>query len=389
MHRVILIGLGIFILFTIMYAFFITRKGFADLKIEHKKIQSYTDLVLENMADAVIAVNHGNIITYFNKSASEIFGIDIDNAIGQDYNVIFNDDLLQINSSKNTKQTFINKEITFANIDNSKRILELSVSFVFNLNNSIDLTIAIIKDFTDKINLQLQVERKEKLSAMGELAAGVAHEIRNPLNSINVITQRIQTEFEPKNEIDEYQNLLSIVRSEVKRVNNIIKQFLEFARPPKLQIGKYSINEVLDECISIIESEAILRHIVINKNFIDPIIIDIDKEKMKQVFVNLLRNSIEAIDSNGIITCSIKHGLREVEICIADNGSGIPDDIKIRIFNLYFTTKQSGTGLGLSIVHQIISEHNGLIEVESKENEGTLFRIVFPISQLDSSTSST
>jgi PAS domain S-box-containing protein len=379
MRRVVLIGVGIFILFSILYAFLMTRKGFSELKKEHKIIKSYTDLVLENMADAVIAVNKDNKIAYLNKTASEIFGISNDLSVGQDYNNTFVEDQLLINYSKVLKHTLINKDITFTNNENSKRNLELSVSFVLDNNDSIDLTIAIIKDMTDKMNLQHQVERKEKLSAMGELAAGVAHEIRNPLNSINIITQRIQKEFEPKEDFEDYNKLLSIVRSEVRRVNNIIKQFLEYASPPKLQIGNYSINDVLDESISIIESEAILKHININKDYKENLSIDIDKEKIKQVFINLLRNSIDAVDTYGYITCAVKLNNQGVEISINDNGTGIPDDLKSKIFNLYFTTKQSGTGLGLSIVHQIISEHNGLIEVDSMEGKGTTFRIVLPL----------
>ena len=386
MRRVILIGIGIFMLFTILYAFLMTRKGFTELKKEHKKIQSYTDLVLENMADAVIAVNKENKIAYFNKASSEIFGISIDKAIGCDYSLIFDNDLLLVKYSRDKNLSINNKNITFTNLEQSKRILELSTSFVYDNDNSIDLTIAIIKDLTDKLNLQQQVERKEKLSAMGELAAGVAHEIRNPLNSINIITQRIQKEFEPKEDIEDYSNLLSIVRSEVHRVNNIIKQFLEYARPPKLQIGNFSINEIMDESISIIESEAILKEIKINKDYNANIVIEIDKEKIKQVFINLLRNSIDAIDTNGVIICSIKLKSQEIELSVTDNGSGIPNDLKSKIFNLYFTTKQSGTGLGLSIVHQIISEHNGSIEVVSKPEGGTTFKITLPLFQQKQST---
>ena len=386
MRRVILIGIGIFILFTVLYLFLMTRRGFSDLKKEHKIIQSYTDLVLENMADAVIAVNKNNLITFFNKPASRIFDLSFDEAIGQDYNKIFTDDLLLINYSKENRQTFTNKDITFTNSMNSNRNLELSLSFVFDSNNFIDLTIAILKDLTDKKNLQQQIERKEKLSAMGELAAGVAHEIRNPLNSINIITQRIQKEFEPKADIEDYQSLLSTVRTEVIRVNNIIKQFLEYARPPKLQIGKFSINEVLDESISVIESEAKLEQILIKKDFQENVLLDIDKAKMKQVFINLLRNSIDSITATGLISCSIKLNGNKAEIQIADNGSGISDEIKTKIFNLYFTTKQFGTGLGLSIVHQIVSEHNGYLEVESQEGKGTNFKIILPVTPINIST---
>ncbi len=379
MRRVILIGIGIFILFSVLYALMLTRRGFQSLKKDHNIIKSYTDLVLENMIDGVVAVDRNNQILYFNQSASKILGIQTEVTIQKNYSQVFKDDILLLNKSRLEKITYSDIEIDYTDPQNVRKIIELNTSFILDDENNVDLAIAIIKDLTEKKNLQIQLERREKLFAMGELAAGVAHEIRNPLNSINVIAQRIQREFEPISDKDEYMKLISIVRSEVNRVNNIIKQFLEYARPAKLHKELFNINTLIEDSILIIESEARQQNITLNREFDKSLDIPIDVEKFKQVLINLLRNSIESIDNGGHITVSTHRTANSLRIMIADTGAGIPNDILSKIFNLYFTTKATGNGLGLSIVHQIISEHNGQISIESNVNQGTNVLINLPI----------
>lgn len=379
MRRVILIGIGIFILFSVLYALMLTRRGFQSLKKDHNIIKSYTDLVLENMIDGVVAVDRNSQILYFNQSASKILGIKTEVTIQKNYSHLFNDDLLLLNKSRLEKISYSDIEIDYTDPQNIRKILELNTSFILDDRNNVDLAIAIVKDLTEKKNLQIQLERREKLFAMGELAAGVAHEIRNPLNSINVIAQRIQTEFEPLSDKDEYMKLISIVRTEVNRVNNIIKQFLEYARPAKLHKELCNINTLIEDSILIIESEARQQNIVINREFEESLEIQIDVEKFKQVLINLLRNSMEAMEFGGSINVSTQRLLNSFKIVIADTGAGIPTEILSKIFNLYFTTKSTGNGLGLSIVHQIISEHNGKIQIESNVNQGTNVVINLPV----------
>jgi signal transduction histidine kinase len=173
---------------------------------------------------------------------------------------------------------------------------------------------------------------------------------------------------------------MQTIRSEVTRVNNIIRQFLEFAKPPRLNKTGLSICEVIEECISLVETEARLKNVLFERNFNGDCALSADREKMKQVFINLLRNSLDAMDS-GRIKCSVKKINDIAEIHVADTGIGIPKDILPKVFNLYFTTKSDGNGLGLSIVHQIVSEHNGSIEIDSVENSGTTVIIKLPLNE--------
>lgn len=378
MRRVILIGIGIFIVFSLLYSYLTTKQGYKSLSAEHSKFKSYTDLVLENMADAVVAIDKSETIIYFNSAGQNIFGIDAKDALSKSYSQVFNSDLLLLQKAKREKTPIFNIEIDYYR-NSVKKTLELSITFIYDEKSEIDTTIAIIKDFSEKKHFLAQLERKEKLSAMGELAGGVAHEIRNPLNSIGIIAQRLQREFEVKEKKEEFNSFIQTIRLEIARVNNIIKQFLDYAKPAKLNKSINSINLIMDECVNLIESEANAKQIIIEKKYSLDFQISVDKEKIKQVLINLLKNAIDSIEQGGKIDCLIERRENSAIIKIIDNGKGISKELLPKIFNLYFTTKPSGNGIGLSVAHQIIDEHNGSITVNSELGKGSDFIISLPI----------
>lgn len=222
-------------------------------------------------------------------------------------------------------------------------------------------------------------QRKDRMTAMGELASGVAHEIRNPLNAIGMIVQRFEREFVPTEDTEEYRALARTVRSEVDRVNAIIYQFLNFARPPKLHREPVDLQTFLEETVAVVASKAEARGIVLGREFDSTGILSLDREQMRQAVLNLLMNAIDATPAGGSITLrSIAGGKDIVLIEVIDTGSGIRREIRERIFDPYFTTKEEGTGMGLSLTHQIVAEHGGSIEVESEGGEGSVFRIRIP-----------
>lgn len=376
MIRVIIIGIGVFVLLSIIYFYFLARQGLSELKVKHRKISDYTDAVLENMADAVIAADSEGSIVYFNRAASEITKLPADSVSGKQLAEVFssNPSFLQLIKSTETST----QELTYTNAENQQKVINTNISHTFNEAGLQELKIIIINDLTDMKNYQEQLMRKEKLTAMGELAAGVAHEIRNPLNSINIIAQRIQREFKPAEKSDEFNSFMFTIRSEISRVNDIIKQFLEFAKPKKLLLIEADISQMLDETIALFESEINLKKIEISKNYLSLPTLLFDRDKMKQVFINIFRNSIDAVSKDGKIECKLESGNGKAIITIEDNGSGIDNENLTKIFNLYFTTKSAGTGLGLSIVNQIINEHNGNIRIISEVNEGTQVIIELP-----------
>jgi len=334
-------------------------------------------LILDNISDAVLALDNTGKIFLFNHSAENLFELNFEKIFNKKYPDIFQGDEFKLNKALQSYVVPEYFEIEYNFIEKGKRILGIAVSSIQNQKGDVELVVALIKDLTDFRQIQKKLEIKEKMTAMGELAAGVAHEIRNPLNSISVIAQRFEFEFEPKEQEEEYTKLVKTVRSEVARVNQIIKQFLDFAKPAKLNLRNFNLSDVLNEVINIIESQAEEKKIKINRNFADIIEVKVDSEKIKQAFLNILLNSIQAIGSNGDINISVKQTDKFI-IDISDNGNGISKENQSKIFNLYYSTKNSGTGIGLSIVYQIISEHNGEIICESEEGKGTTMRIILP-----------
>ena len=226
--------------------------------------------------------------------------------------------------------------------------------------------------------MEMQVQRNERLTAMGELASGVAHEIRNPLNTISTIIQQLHKDFEPKNNSEEYSHLSKIVYNEVKRINETIQNFLKFARPEKLNPTKFPISELSVQLTK--QYEYLLEEKNINLKIIENWNGEVlwDKKQILQVLMNLMENSIDALEKEGDIEIQINEDYENITIIFSDTGSGIPPEIMNQIFNLYFTSKPKGTGLGLSIIQRIIYEHGGTVQIKSKVNSGTTAIIELP-----------
>lgn len=233
-----------------------------------------------------------------------------------------------------------------------------------------------IQQMSDKLN------QAERLSSLGQLAAGVAHEIRNPLNAISMAAQRIQREFGPPEEDikRDFTQLTGIIRDEIRRLNRIIEDFLSLSRS-RFNLRSQSIIHLLEETASLFEGEAEAKNIVIKKQWNNSdYMVYMDMDKMKQALLNLIKNAIESIPDKGtIILTLVSKSSTSISILITDTGRGIsPDDI-MRVFDPNYTTKEKGLGLGLQISYEIIRAHKGELLVKSDPNrEGTTFEIILP-----------
>jgi signal transduction histidine kinase len=214
---------------------------------------------------------------------------------------------------------------------------------------------------------------------MGELASGVAHEIRNPLNTISTIVQQLNKDFEPKQNLEEYRLLANLVGKEINRINETIKDFLRFSKPEKIKLNSFLFSDLIKQIESQYTPMLSDKGIIFEINYSWDGQVNWDKNKILQVFMNLIQNSFDAIESNGKIQMMINKDGDELSIIINDNGSGIPSHLQNKIFNLYYTTKANGTGIGLSLVQRIVFEHNGTIKFISEENVGTELIIKLPI----------
>jgi len=231
---------------------------------------------------------------------------------------------------------------------------------------------------------QRQLFQSEKLAALGKISAGIAHEIRNPLTSIKILIHSLADEMATAASREKD---LTVIESEIERVNKIIKQFLDFARPRPPSLEPMDVRRVLDETFALIAYEMEAQGVSLEKEYAAELVpVPMDREQMKQVFLNLLLNAIQAMEQGGQlkVSATLKNhspGARSgsfMEISFQDTGKGIPEDMQARIFEPFFSTKEEGIGLGLSIAQRIVEEHGGEIRMESRPGKGTVFYLTIP-----------
>ena len=232
------------------------------------------------------------------------------------------------------------------------------------------------------VDMERRLEKAERLSALGQLAAGVAHEIRNPLNAISMATQRLKRDFAPLDnaKAEDYQNLSGVIKDEIKRLNGIIEEFLSFSKSRRLALSYFSLTEVLQKIVNLIREEASARGITIETKWrLSQVIIPMDINKLQQAFLNLIKNAMESILAEGNITITVdREGKNYIIVKISDTGCGMTAEEIERIFSPEYTTKEKGLGLGVPLATEIIRGHGGDIRVISRRGEGTTFEVVLP-----------
>jgi two-component system sensor histidine kinase HydH len=238
--------------------------------------------------------------------------------------------------------------------------------------------VLILRDLGEVRRLQDEIHRKEKLAAIGGLAAGVAHEIRNPLSSIKGIASYYKDKFADGSE--DYE-MAGVMIEEVDRLSRVISELLEFARPTKLNRRPANINDLLEHSTRLVQQEATAQDVRIALQPVpEALEAEVDPDRLTQCLLNLYLNALQAMEDGGQLTIAgYRVGSDDVAIDIKDSGSGIATEDLTAIFDPYFTTKPKGTGLGLAIVHNVIEAHQGQIKVRSVPGEGTTFTIILPL----------
>jgi signal transduction histidine kinase len=236
----------------------------------------------------------------------------------------------------------------------------------------------IQKTTADLKKTEAQLIRSEKLAALGQLAAGIAHEIRNPLTSINILIHSL-TENLPSG--NSHREDLKVIEEEINRINEILDRFLRFAKPAPPLLERTDVASIFEETLQLIRPRIEKQRIVVQKEFQSLPIILMDREQMKQVALNLLLNAVQAMPDGGTLALRGRNSEdgQWIHISIQDSGMGIPSEDMNKLFDPFFSTKEGGIGLGLSIAHRIIDQHHGKIEVESVPGKGTLFTVWLPV----------
>ncbi|QBP42668.1 PAS domain S-box protein [Paenisporosarcina antarctica] len=335
-------------------------------------------LIAENTSDIITVVDKNGIVLYTSPSCEIVSGYSIDQLNGlSGFLYIYPDDLPLIeNIFSEIMLTKTSNLVQYRIIHKNKSLInvEAKITPVLGDDGEIEHFIVVIRDITEQKKAEDHLRKWERLSVAGELAAGVAHEIRNPLTSIKGFLQLLD-----KSEIAaEY---CDIMLKDVNQVESIINEFLALAKPEAALYKPTDLKGILAKVVTLIESEAHLKNIIIeSKITIDHLFMNCDENKMKQVFLNIIINAIESMSYGGVVKVSMeKKDEESVIVLISDQGCGMTEDRVKKLGEPFYSNKEKGTGLGLMSSYKIIHEHKGEIFIESKINSGTIVEIKIPL----------
>lgn len=342
--------------------------------------RSLTENIMFSIADGIITVDNHGIITTMNRAAQELTGFSQDEVAGRFYKEMFQSHPEFHSWLLDTLETGANHIGMAMEYPVKRGVSHISASTT-RLKNSRDQIIGavvVFKDLTEQYRLQEQVRRAEKLATMGELMAGVAHEIRNPLTAIKGFVQYLR-ETDSEAERQEY---MPIISKEVDRINSVIEEMLYFSKAYPVRRRQLDFNAVVAATLLLVDNKARRGRVAFIRDLADELPeVQGDEEQLRQMVLNLVINALQAIEGAGQVVVRTWHKTNSVCLQVSDSGSGIlPQDME-RIYDPFFTTKQNGTGLGLAVVQRIISSHCGKLELESVWGKGTTVRVCLPLQQ--------
>lgn len=338
----------------------------------------FLEKVFDALREGVIVTDEGGLIHYLNLAACEFFGINRQEAVGQ---------------------PVISKVrgLDWDQLVKSRRVVSRDLEVFYPENRYINFYIAplkdegkdevegfvlLLRDTTESRQVRADEIESEKMNALTMLAAGVAHEIGNPLNSLNIHLQLVQRKLKKMDDLalrKEVDELLEVARGEIRRLDLIVEKFLSAVRPTQLQTSLVDLNDLVRNAVKFLATEIQDRRIDVSLK-LNPDVprLQLDKDQIKQALYNLVRNACQAIGSDGELEIAVGMDDYNVSVRITDTGPGVTAEKVGKVFEPYFTTKKAGSGLGLLIVRRIVREHGGEVEFESEQGKGATVTIYLP-----------
>ena len=378
-HHTLLMGAILIVLGTgALYFIFIVQNYYlVDRTLDRMK--GYTENVVESMADGLISMDRDGRIVTLNRQALQILGAGRELLEGRRIADVLGERVGEILGSAEKGGAVREREIDVRRDPDGMIPLSLSAAPLKDEKGREMGSVLLIKDLREIRDLQGRVRRSERLASLGRLAAGVAHEIRNPLSSIRGFAQYFVKRFHGQPEEEGY---ASVMVKEVDRLNRVITELLDFAGPKEPRREPQSLEDIADHALKLLAPDLAARKVAVFREY-EPDLpaVWVDRDQISQVFLNLLLNAIESMDGGGEIRLALRRygSPPAVLAAIADTGAGIPAEDLDKVFEPFFSRKRKGAGLGLAIVHQIIESHRGEIRVESRQGKGTTFRIKLPV----------
>lgn len=351
------------------------------LKLSREK--GFLETLFNTIQEGIIVSTADGRIDYLNAAAAELLGLNAEKAVGEpiarhlrdlDWEKIWSAD-----KKEWSKVLTHELEVFYP----QHRFLSFYIVPLVQEKDSIVTGMAVIlRDVTETRRQTESAIESEKLSALTLLAAGVAHEIGNPLNSLNIHLQLMERELQslPPKTAERLRQDVRVARDEIARLDRIINQFLRAVRPAKPDLQRASVNQIIAETLKLLEREIADRDILVEEELASEVPVSlVDRAQLKQAFYNLIRNALQAMRPGGILRIRTEAADDRIVISFVDTGHGISAEQMGRIFEPYYTTKPEGSGLGLMIVQRIVRDHGGTIDVESDVGRGTTVRIKLPV----------
>ena len=341
--------------------------------------KGFFETIFHALHEGVIVTDPTGHITYLNRAASEFFGMDRETAMG----VLLTEKLrgLDWNAIAQAEKTISRDMEVFYPVN---RFLNFYVTPLRVDSEGRDLLgyAVILRDITESRKSTEETIHTERLNALTLLAAGVAHELGNPLNSLHIHLQLMERRLRkvPDSQRKELTKIVDVAKEEIARLDAIIRQFLGAIRPTQLDCRLENLNQLVQESIRFLEAEIADRNIIVESELRSDIpLLELDRTQMKQVFFNVIKNAFQAMKSGGVLRVRTDVDDRFASVTFTDTGGGIPEEEMSKIFEPYFTTKAGGSGLGLLIVRRIIREHGGEMELLNSPGTGLSLTMKLPL----------
>jgi len=364
--------------------------------MDNPNVKQYLDLILASIPDGIITCTTDLVISTMNPAAESLAGISSFKCIGKPVEIVFPKDpnIRQVlKETMSSIQSFVSHDYSYTDRHGGRFHLSLVAACLTDPKGLVIGLVLILRDITTVRLLEEGLRRKDKLAIVGTLAAGMAHEIKNPLGGVRGSAQLLQERIGDQDQIE----LLDIIIKEVDRINFLVQELLDLARPRDCVFSPSNIHQILDDVLRLMEKNLRDQNIRVNREF-DPSLppLKVDPTRIQQVFLNLLSNAMDAISEGGDLTVATQfilnfHSDRPVVserrsgmvlIEFKDTGAGLEESDAERLFTPFFTTKKSGSGLGLAVSYKIVQEHGGTIElINRNDGPGCSAQVYLPIWQ--------
>lgn len=349
-------------------------------------LKTNLDQILNNLQDGILLFTKDSRAVLVSDAARRFLQVDDDEILGQQASEIFHRTTALgrvLREAFDTRTTLIREEV---HTENGHRI-EASVDFIHDDNARQSLgALVTLRDLESVQAIESELELSRRMSSIGRLTSGVAHEVKNPINAIVVHLELLRNKLDGASPTATRH--LDVIEAEIRRLDRVVQTLVDFSRPVELQLREQDLRGILGDVLALSADEfstrgVMLRSVLPSK----PVMVHVDADLLKQAALNVMQNGAQAMPDGGGLDVVLETDRKFAVLRILDEGMGIPDELREKIFDLYFTTKSEGSGIGLAMTYRILQLHHGSIEVKSREGRGTEFRLYIPLANTDSARS--